>query len=134
MIEREKQREITEAQLARLERALAQSRAQLRENDTPLFRAMLAALESQIADLQNELAGEDERVDAQSALVVSALTEVPQALIKARKARRLSISELSRRLNINVAELEAYEASGYRTARFEDVLRIAKALSVEISG
>ena len=68
MIEREKQREITEAQLARLERALAQSRAQLRENDTPLFRAMLAALESQIADLQNELAGEDERVDAQSAL------------------------------------------------------------------
>ena len=59
---------------------------------------------------------------------------MPQALIKARKARRLSISELSRRLNINVAELEAYEASGYRTARFEDVLRIAKALSVEISG
>ncbi|MBI4772290.1 MAG: helix-turn-helix transcriptional regulator [Chloroflexi bacterium] len=126
------QRETTEIQLERLLSALAQSRALLPANDTTLFRAMLAALESQIGDLRNELAEYETHLEAPSPLAVTALSEVPQALVHARLARNLSLSDLSQRLNINPEELEAYEASGYRTARFEDVLRIARALRVEI--
>ena len=132
MIENETQREATRLQLERLQAALAESQSRLPNNSTPLFRAMLAALESQIDDLRGELATYETRSESPLPLAVATLAEVPQALVRARLTGNISLFDLSQRLNIGPEELEAYEASGYRSARFDDVLRIARALRVEI--
>ena len=133
MIENELQRRTSQAQLERLQAALTQSRAQLPSNDTILYQAMLAGIESQIDDLRSELAEYDTNAEAPAVLEVESLADIPSALIKARAALGLTLDELSQRIRISPAELEAYEASGYRTARFEDIVRIARSLRVEIA-
>ena len=135
MISNKRQYQITRSEAERFEQALAQAEEQGAELDPRLRRAMREALESQLEELREELAEYDALRSGQvSVIEIDSLTELPEALIRARIATNLTQKELAARLGLKEQQVQRYEATRYSGVDLKRIQAVAEALGVRIDG
>src|SRR5688572_22877253 len=119
MITNQRQYEITRAQLTKFERELASlAQEQAKSSLHPLLlKAQRDSMSAQIDQLRSELlAYERLQAGEQTLLELGSLDELPDALIRARIAARLSQKELGERLGLKEQQVQRYEANKYSGA------------------
>lgn len=133
MIYSDRQYHITRTELAKLEGALAKVPAATGAEDWVL-KAQSDALQSQIADLQAEVA-EYEMLKLGKVAFAEAcsLGELPRVLVQARIARGLSQTDLAERLNMKPQQVQRYEATSYMSASLTRLIDVANILGVKVS-
>jgi HTH-type transcriptional regulator / antitoxin HipB len=137
MIFNERQHGITQAQLRKFEVALADiaTNAALATdlNQQMRYQAHLDALNSQIESLQQELQ-EYQKLKAGkiTKLKFDSLTQLPEALIKARIVRGLTQEQLGEILGLKAQQIQRYEATMYAGASLTKIIAVQKALNIEI--
>lgn len=131
VIKNQQQYRVTRAQLRRLEQALERARAAETNPRPALGEAVIAGLEAQIGELQEEMEEYDSLKD-RHVLVAGTLQELPQVLIKARIARGWTQEQLARKLKLKAQQIQRYESTDYRTVSFGRLLGIAAALNIEL--
>lgn len=133
MIYSDRQYQTTRTELAKLEGALATVPAPKGPEDWVL-KAQADALQSQIADLQAEMAEYDLLKLGKVAFAETcSLAELPRVLVQARIARGLSQTELAERMNMKPQQVQRYEATNYMSASLARLIEVAAALDVKIS-
>jgi HTH-type transcriptional regulator / antitoxin HigA len=133
MIYSDRQYQITRAELAKLEGALAAVPAAKGADDWVL-KAQADALQSQIADLQAEMAEYDMLKLGKVAFAETcSLAQLPRVLVQARIARGLSQTDLAERLNMKPQQVQRYEATDYMSASLARLIEVAGVLDVKIS-
>ena len=133
MIYSDRQYQITRAELAKLEGALATVPAAKGAEDWVL-KAQADALHSQIADLQAEMAEYDMLKLGKVAFAETcSLAELPRVLVQARIARGLSQTDLAERLKMRPQQVQRYEATNYMSASLARLIEVAGVLGVKVS-
>lgn len=136
MITNERQYKITRSEADRFRRAISEMATTQadREGVHPrLIQAEREAMESQLADLQTELAEYDRLKAADLSIIsVGSFDELAEGLIKARIASGLSQRALAERLGLKEQQIQRYEAERYASASYQRLREIAGALGVRI--
>ena len=134
MIRNARQYRITQAQMAKLEQALAQVAAGEGQPLHPRLRqAEHDALQSQIVDLREQLAAYNAlRNHKHPVLSVQSFAELPRALIQARIAVGISQKELAARLGLKEQQIQRYEATDYASASLARVNAVIRALGLTV--
>lgn len=136
MIKNERQYRITRAQAARFDEALRNSEGEQSQTEGThplLLKARRDALRSQ----HDELVSDMREYEALKEGIfqfeqLKSVTELPEMLIKARIARRLSQRELADCLGLKEQQIQRYEATDYSSASLARITDVATALNVEI--
>src|ERR1700726_780422 len=90
-------------------------------------------MESQLADLQAELAEYDRLKSADLSMIsINSFDELADGLIQARIASGLSQKALAERLRLKEQQIQRYEAERYASASYQRLQDIASALGVRI--
>ena len=136
MITNERQYKITRKKATDFARAIKEFNAKSHEHTDVhprLLRAELEAMESQLADLREELE-QYEQLKSTDLSVISVATfdELSDGLIKARIAADLSQQALANRLEIKEQQIQRYEATRYASASYRRLCEVAHALGVRI--
>jgi HTH-type transcriptional regulator/antitoxin HigA len=98
-----------------------------------LRRAQIAGLESQVAELQDEVREyEHLRSGAVTAFEAEGLADLPDILIRARIARGMSQRDLGTFVGLAEQQIQRYEAERYRSASLERLSEIAAALDITV--
>ena len=98
-----------------------------------LLRAEREAMESQLADLRQELEEYEQlKSDDLSVISVASFDELAEGLIKARVAGGLSQRALAQRLGLKEQQIQRYEAERYASASYQRLCQVARALRVRI--
>jgi len=137
MITNERQYRITRKNTRKFARAIEEfdTKTDNRKDVHPrLVRAEREAMESQLADLQEELE-EYERLKSAEFPVIRANTfeQLADGLIKARIAGGLTQCALAQRLNLKEQQIQRYEAERYASASYQRLCEVARALQVRIN-
>jgi len=136
MIRNARQYRITKAQVNKLERALRRLAGDRREVGSvhPLLRkAEVAALKSQLEELQTEIEEyEGLRSGKRRVFQLESFEELPRALIQARIAAGLSQEQLAARLKLKAQQIQRYEATDYASASLSRLAQVVRALGVKI--
>ena len=135
MIKNEKQYRITKAQVQRFQDALADLAGRKRPSKiSPRLReAQRRAAQSQMEELQEQVgAYERLHVGKSKEVVLEAVEDLPQALIRARIAAGLTQAGLARRLGVKPQQVQRYEATDYRSASFARILKVVQALGLKM--
>lgn len=100
----------------------------------PRLRSVeLAALTSQLADIESEIEDFKMLVESPPATIVAeSLRELPRSLIRARIAAGLTHRALASRLGLKEQAIQRYEATDYASASFERLTQVADALGVQV--
>ena len=136
MITNERQYRITRNKAGGFARAIEEFDAKAHERTgvhPRLVQAEREAMESQLADLQEELA-EYERLKSAdlSVISVASFDDLAEGLIKARIAGGLSQRALAQRLELKEQQIQRYEAERYASASYKRLCQVAHALGVRI--
>jgi ribosome-binding protein aMBF1 (putative translation factor) len=133
MILNARQYRITKAQAAKFAQALRDFDARPAKHPgvhPKLVKAQRDALRSQLVSLQAELKEyERTRTSRRRFLDPTQIAELPQALIRARIAARLSQRELAECLGLKEQQIQRYEATQYASASLSRIIEIVNALS-----
>lgn len=133
MITNERQYRITRAEAERFAAALAQPDEKLAHLHPRIRQAMREGAESQLEELQADLAEYEALRDGRvTVLELESLRELPSALIRARVAAHLSQKALAERLGVKEQQIQRYEATQYAGATFERLQAVAEALDVRV--
>lgn len=135
MITNERQYKITRSEADRFRKAISDfAKAPARADVHPrLLQAEREAMESQLADLQAEIAEYDRLKSADlSVISINTFDELADGLIKARIAGGLSQKALADRLGLKEQQIQRYEAERYASASYQRLREIADALGVRI--
>jgi ribosome-binding protein aMBF1 (putative translation factor) len=134
MIKNERQYRITKAQADKFAKALHEMTTSPQRAGHPVLRkAQIEALQSQLEDLQREIAEyETLRSGKRKVVALSSLEELPKTLIQARIAAGLSQEELAAKLGIKPQQIQRYEATEYQSASLERVNEIVRVLGVKL--
>ncbi len=135
MITNERQYKITRSEADRFRKAIGElAKAPVRGDVHPrLLQAEREAMESQLADLQAEIAEYDRLKSADlSVISIGSFEELADGLIKARIAGGLSQKALADRLGLKEQQIQRYEAERYASASYQRLREIAGALGVRI--
>ena len=132
MIYSDRQYQITRAELAKFEDALAAGPAAEGAGDWVL-KAQADALQSQIADLSRDGRVRDDQAWQGRLAETCSLAELPHVLVQARIARGLSQTDLAERLNMKPQQVQRYEATNYMSASLARLIEVAGVLDVKIS-
>lgn len=131
MITNERQYGITKNKLQKLEESLLTTPpANLPE---ALQTAMTAGIRAKIQDLQLELETY-EKLKKSTQLSISALDDLPEALIKVRIMRGITQKQLAEKLGVKEQQVQRDEAENYARAKIDKLIRIGKALGIEVQG
>lgn len=131
MIRNERQYNVTKGQIRRLESALGAARETRDRMPVKVYEAMVAGLESQVGELHEQLQ-EYDSLKRVSALHLSSPSDLPDLLVRARVARGYTQTELALKLNVKPQQIQKYEATGYRSASLDRVLRVMEALELDL--
>ncbi len=132
-ITNERQYRITKGWVKRFTHAWAGVEAQSGSLHPRAARALRDQYESQIEELRAELADyEALRQGRVVALDLDSLAELPDALIRARTAARLSQADLAARLGLKKQQVQRYEATRYAGVSLARIQAVATALGVTI--
>ncbi|MGH9531036.1 MAG: helix-turn-helix domain-containing protein [Terriglobales bacterium] len=132
MIKNERQYRITNAQAARFRQAIAGMKSGSDQNvPLALRKAQIAALRSQLHDLQAELREYETLKSGRRAIPVRpSFEDLPQTLIRARIASGLTQQGLARRLGLKAQQIQRYEATEYRSASLGRLQEVAQAVGL----
>ena len=138
MIHNERQYEVTKKKLADLQQALDAKRAQTRPATVPevIWQGHQNGLLALIGDLQAELDNyESLKAGTVRTLPLdSVLSDLPDALVRARIARGWTHKDLAQALGTTEQQVQKDESGGYARASLERLQRVATALGIEIAG
>ncbi len=96
-----------------------------------LVQAEREAMESQLADLREELDDYERLKSSQvSVISVGSFEELADGLIRARIARGLSQRALAQLLELKEQQIQRYEVERYASASFQRLCQIARALEL----
>ncbi|MDQ2827678.1 MAG: helix-turn-helix domain-containing protein [Chloroflexota bacterium] len=133
MIENDLQYQITKSEADKFAEAVTYSDEENANLHPRLRQAMRESLESQLQDLRRELAEYEALRDNHIAVLeLDSLTQLPEALVRARKAAGLTQKELGRRLGLKEQQIQRYEATRYAGANLTRVQAVVDALGVRI--
>lgn len=134
MIYSDKQYSVAQDQLVNLQKAAAAAKERV-SDQAWLKQAEVSALESQIADIEAELAEYDLLKSGQVSFSKSyALEELPRVLVQARIASGMSQTDLAGRLGMKPQQVQRYEATDYMGASLARLIEVSRALGVKASG
>lgn len=133
MIFSDRQYTVSKEQLEKLRAALIRVRADASKHER-LQKIEVNALESQISDIDRELADYDllksGSVDFSETY---SLADLPGILIQARIAQGLSQTDLAEQLGMKAQQIQRYEATQYMSASLARLIEVADALKVRVS-
>ncbi len=90
---------------------------------------------SQVDELKEEIAEYERLINCDNSqpiqIKVESLNKLPDALIKARLAAKISQQELAQRLGIDEQRVKQYEETDYQCASFVEILEVSTVLGVE---
>jgi ribosome-binding protein aMBF1 (putative translation factor) len=133
MITNERQYRITKTEAEKFADAVAHVDERCAHLDPILRRAMRESLESELEILREQLAEyEALRSGRIAVLELDSLTDLPDALIRARIAGGLTQKELATRLGLKEQQIQRYEATRYAGVSLQRVQAVAEALGVKI--
>jgi transcriptional regulator with XRE-family HTH domain/Zn-dependent peptidase ImmA (M78 family) len=135
MITNERQYKITRSEADRFRKAISElAEGPSRSDVHPrLLQAEREAMESQLSDLQVELAEYDHLKSADLSMIsINSFDELADGLIRARIASGLSQKALAGRLGLKEQQIQRYEAERYASASYQRLQEIANALGVRI--
>ena len=133
MIFSDRQYAVSKDQVAKLGDALSKVQSDNQKHER--LRAIeLKALQSQIADIERELADYELLKSGAVEFAESyALSDLPRVLIQARIAQGLSQTDLAERLNMKPQQIQRYEATEYMSASLSRLIELAGELRVRVS-
>ena len=133
MITNERQYAITRARAEQFKESLARSGDSGKNLDPIVRGAMRLGLQSQLKDLQTQIADyEALKAGNKRKFVSNSLADLADGLIKARIARGLTQKELAEKLNIDERQIQRYESTRYQGAALRRLQEVADALNVKI--
>ena len=133
MITNERQYAITKAQAERFKEALAKPDDQGKKLHAKIRQAMREGLQSQLEDLETEIAEFETLRDGKvTTIVVNSIVDIAIALIQARIARSWTQKELGERLNLPEQQIQLYESTRYKGVAVERLQEVADALNVRV--
>ena len=133
MITNERQYRITKGWLERFAQAQSSVDAQSGTLHPRAAQALHDQYESQIEELRAELVDyEALRHGEVMALTLDSLAELPETLIRARTAARLSQADLAARLGLKKQQVQRYEATRYAGVSLQRIQAVASALGLTI--
>lgn len=130
MIKNERQYNVTKGQAAKLESALEASRKTRGKMPEQVYRVMIAGIESQIAELRQELR-EYESLSKSTSLSLDSCSDIAKLLIQARIARGMTQKDLARKLGLKSQQIQKYEATDYNSVSLRRMQEIFKALDID---
>ncbi len=134
MIYSDKQYSVARDQLVSLQRAVATAKERV-SDQAWLKQAEVSALESQIADIEAELAEYDLLKSGQVSFSKTyALEDLPRVLVQARIASGMSQTDLGEKLSMKPQQVQRYEATDYMGASLARLIEVSRALGVKASG
>ena len=135
MITNARQHRVTKTEIARFEEALASVDEEQKHLHPRLRQAMRDGFESQIEELREQMAAyEALRAGKVSVLQLDSLDSLPDALVRARIAVRLTQRQLAERLGLKEQQIQRYETTRYAGVGFDRLRKIATALGVTTRG
>ncbi len=133
MIENEQQYQTTKEWAEKFAQAAAQTEEKSAHLHPTLRKAVREGYESQAEELQAQLAEYEALRDNHIAVLeLDSLTQLPEALVRARKAAGLTQKELGQRLGLKEQQIQRYEATRYAGANLTRVQAVVDALGVRI--
>ncbi len=133
MIHNARQYRITKAQAAKFAEALKRFDARPAAHPgvhPKLIKAQRDALASQLASLNEEIAEYERlRKTRRKQIDLNIVSDLPQALIRARIAAGISQRELATRLGLKEQQIQRYEATKYASASLSRVIEVAQAIT-----
>ncbi len=134
MITNERQYRITKKKADKFVEALEEfDKKESERMDVPpkLIRAERQAMETQLTALRREVEEYEQiRDGGVPDLAVHSIDDLPEFLIKARIASRMTQRELAVRVQLHEQQIQRYESEGYASASFRRVRQVANALGV----
>jgi ribosome-binding protein aMBF1 (putative translation factor) len=137
MILNERQYMITKAQIKKFQSAIENLKKKVppedNENEKLRHQSYLGSLNGQLEELLEQVE-EYENLKARKIdkLECSSLEELPEALIKARIFRGLTQEQLAELLNVKEQQVQRDEANQYANSSFTKILKVQRALDIEI--
>ena len=133
MIHNARQYRITKAQVAKFAEALKAFDTRLSAHPgvhPKLIKAQRDALASQLESLNAEINEyEGLRKTRRRQIDLEVVSDLPQALIRARIAAGISQRELALRLGLKEQQIQRYEATKYASASLSRVIEVAQAIT-----
>lgn len=136
MIKNEQQYQNTKEWLRRFEKSVAEfdSNEDLKA-DPKRWKLHRDSYQSQVDELKAEIAEYERLINCDKTqpitVTVESLNKLPEALIRARIAAKMSLFELAEILEIDEQRVKEYEDTDYQCASFVELLEVATALGVE---
>jgi len=134
MIKNDRQYRITRTRAEEFEKALVAASEPTGRSNKSLFRQLQKeAIESQLNDLRAELQEYELLKSGKIRILeIESLSELPEALIRARIARGWTQKTLAQKLGLKEQQVQRYEADDYATASVDRVKSIATVLGLEL--
>jgi|LGVF01.2.fsa_nt_gb DNA-binding XRE family transcriptional regulator len=121
--------------LTQFERSLEDAKHNSRNLHPRLHQAQVEGIRSQINDLKREIDEYESLRDAQPGdVIVESLEDLPDALIRVRIARHLTQEHLAEKLGVRPQQVQKWEAGAYQRASYASILKVARALGIEMEG
>ena len=136
MIKNDQQYQNTKEWLRRFEKSVAEfdSNEDLKA-DPKRWKLHRDSYQSQVDELKAEIAEYERLINCDNTqpitVTVESLNKLPEALIRARIAAKMSLFELAEILEIDEQRVKEYEDTDYQCASFVELLEVATALGVE---
>jgi ribosome-binding protein aMBF1 (putative translation factor)/dephospho-CoA kinase len=135
VIKNERQYRISKAEAAKFEKAIREMPSQRsRPGVHPkLVRAQIDALNSQLADLNEEIQEyEALRSGKRRVLQLGSFEDLPRALVQGRIAAGMSQEDLAGRLEIKPQQVQRYEATDYASASLSRISEVVRVLGLRV--
>jgi DNA-binding XRE family transcriptional regulator len=135
MITNERQYRMTKAWIERFEQAMAAEEAPNAAHiPAPIKQAMHEGYQSQLDELRADVADYEALQNGQrEPITVRALDALPDALIQARIAARLTQKQLAERLDLKEQQIQRYERTRYARASWTRLLEVASVLGLRLA-
>jgi DNA-binding XRE family transcriptional regulator len=135
VIANDREYRITSATIKRLEEGLAHAESRHLAHDPLAHQLICEGIEGQLETLREQVQEYEALRNGQiTFLEADSLDQLPDILIRARIAARLTQKALAARLGLKEQQVQRYEATRYASASLERVQAIAAALGVRLQG
>lgn len=136
MIKNEKQYQITLDWLRRFEQSVAElDNNENLKTDQMRWQLHRDSYQSQVNELKSEIVEYERMINCDKSqpiqIKVESMNKLPDALIKARIAAKISQQELAQIIGIEEQRVKQYEDTDYQCASFGEILEVSAVLGVE---
>lgn len=137
MIRNELEYQVTQEWIDKFKKSIAamEEDEESKRNDPQRWALHRSALQCHLDDLETEIAEYERLINCDKKqpiqIKVESLNKLPDALIKARIAAKMSQQELAHILGIEEERVKQYEDTDYQCASFVELLEVSAVLAVE---